>query len=183
MTAVGGGTAGGNTEGDMAGEGLIHVQRTFWRMPARRSAAGSRRSAVRLCKPKKPRRPETQVQRRVRIRREVRPRIVAWLREVRRVQARLTHTGNLYADPRRAGGRSLAGDCYVEAALAGDPRILLDTIVESICQLQVVGREMEAAVEPEPTGALPGTPEKVEEMRKRQERFLALHTDRDARRN
>ncbi len=166
----------------MAGEGLIHVQRTFWRMPARRAAAGSRRPAVRLCRKKKQKHPETRGAKRVRIRSEVRPRIVAWLREVRRVQARLTHTGNLYADPRRAGGRSLAGDCYVEAALAGDPRILLDTIVESICQLQGVGREIEAAVEPVATAALPGTPEKVAEMARRQERFQALHTDRDARR-
>ena len=166
----------------MAGEGVMHTQRTFWRMPARTPAAGSRRPAVRLCAAKKPRKPEAKVQKRVRIRQEVRREVVAWLRRVRRVQARLTHTGNLYADPRRAGGRSLAGDCYVEAALAGDPRILLDTIVESICELQGVGREIEVVVEPAATTALPGTAEKVEEMRRRQERFQALHTDRDARR-
>ena len=167
----------------MAGEGGMHTQRTFWRMPARTPAAGSRRPAVRLCAAKKPRKPEAKVQKRVRIRQEVRREVVAWLRRVRRVQARLTHTGNLYADPRRAGGRSLAGDCYVEAALAGDPRILLDTIVESICELQGVGREIEVVVEPAATTALPGTAEKVEEMRRRQERFQALHTDRDARRS
>jgi hypothetical protein len=46
-----------------------------------------------------------------------------------------------------------------------------------------VGREIEVVVQPAATTALPGTPEKVEEMRKRQERFQALHTDRDARRN
>jgi len=168
----------------MAGEGVIHVQRTFWRLPARSPAAGSRRPAVRLCRPKaKRRKPEAKVQKRVRIRQEVRPGIVAWLRRLRRVQARLTHTGNLYADPRRAGGRSLAGDCYVEAALAGDPRILLDTIVESICELQGVGREVESTVQPTATTALPGTPEKVEEMRRRQERFQALHCDWDAKRS
>ena len=168
----------------MAGQGVIHVQRTFWRMPARTPAAGSRWPAVRLCRPKAKRsKPEAKVQKRVRIRQEVRREVVAWLRRVRRVQARLTHTGNLYADPRRAGGRSLAGDCYVEAALAGDPRILLDTIVESICELQGVGREIEVVVEPAATTALPGTPEKVEEMRKRQERFQALHCDRDAKRS
>jgi len=168
----------------MAAEGVIHVQRTFWRLPARSPAAGSRRPAVRLCKPKaKRRKPEARGQKRVRIRQEVRPGIVAWLRRLRRVQARLTHTGNLYADPRRAGGRSLAGDCYVEAALAGDPRILLDTIVESICELQGVGREIEVVVQPAATTALPGTAEKVEEMRRRQERFQALHTDKDAKRN
>ena len=166
----------------MAGQGVIHVQRTFRFMPARTPAAGSRRPAVRLCAAKKQKHPEAKVQKRVRIRQEVRPRVVAWLRRLRRVQARLTHTGNLYADPRRAGGRSLAGDCYVEAALAGDPRILLDTIVESICELQGVGREIEVVVEPAATTALPGTAEKVEEMRRRQERFQALHTDRDARR-
>lgn len=168
----------------MAGQGVIHVQRTFWRMPARPLKAGSRRPAVRLCKPKaKKRKPETKGQKRVRIRQEVRPRVVVWLRRLRRVQARLTHTGNLYADPRRAGGRSLAGDCYVEAALAGDPRILLDAIVESICELQGVGREIEVVVQPAATKALPGTAEKVEEMRKRQERFQALHNDKDARRS
>ena len=167
----------------MAGEGLIHVQRTFRFMPARSPAAGSLRPAVRLCKPKKQKHPEAKGQKRVRIRQEVRPQIVAWLKRLRRVQARLTHTGNLYADPRRAGGRSLAGDCYVEAALAGDPRILLDTIVESICELQGVGREVEAKVQPAATTALPGTPEKVEEMRRRQERFQALHCDWDAKRN
>jgi len=168
----------------MAGEGLIHTQRTFWRLPARTPAAGSRRPAVRLCKPKaKRRKPEAKVQKRVRIRQEVRPGIVAWLRRLRRVQARLTHTGNLYADPRRAGGRSLAGDCYVEAALAGDPRILLDTIVEVMSELQGVGREMWAVIEPKATTALPGTPEKVEEMRKRQEMFQALHSDWDAKRS
>jgi hypothetical protein len=167
----------------MAAEGVIHVQRTFRWMPARTPAAGSRRPAVRLCAAKKQRHPEAKGAKRVRIRQEVRPGIVAWLRRLRRVQARLTHTGNLYADPRRAGGRSLAGDCYVEAALAGDPRILLDTIVESICELQGVGREIEVVVQPSATTALPGTAEKVEEMRKRQERFQALHCDWDAKRS
>ena len=168
----------------MAGQGVIHVQRTFRFMPVRKPAAGSRRPAVRLCRPKKVRtKPESRGQKRVRIRSEVRPEIVAWLRRLRRVQARLTHTGNVIADPRRAGGRSLAGNCYVEAALAGDPRILLDAIVESICELQGVGREIEVVVEPAATTALPGTPEKVEEMRKRQERFQALHCDRDAKRS
>ena len=167
----------------MAGEGLIHVQRTFRFMPARKPAAGSRRPSVRLCKPKKQRNPETRGAKRVRIRKEVRPRMAAWLRRIRKnVLARLAHTGNMYADPRRAGGRSLAGDCYVEAALAGDPRILLDTIVESICELQGVGREVESTVQPKATTALPGTPEKVEEMRRRQERFQALHCDWDAKR-
>lgn len=166
----------------MTGEGLVHVQRTFRFMPARKPAAGSRRPAVRLCRPKPVKIPESRGQKRVRIRAEVRPQIVAWLKRLRRVQARLTHTGNLYADPRRAGGRSLAGDCYVEAALAGDPRILLDTIVESICELQGVGREVEATVQPTATTALPGTREKVDEMRRRQERFQALHCDWDAKR-
>jgi hypothetical protein len=169
----------------MAGEGVIHVQRTFWRMPARTPAAGSRRPAVRLCRPKAKRsKPEAKVQKRVRIRSEVKPRMAEWLRRIRKkVLARLTHTGNMYADPRRAGGRSLAGDCYVEAALAGDPRILLDTIVESISELQGVGREMWAVIEPSATTALPGTAEKVEEMRKRQEMFQALHSDWDAKRS
>ncbi len=167
----------------MAGEGVIHVQRTFWRLPARTPAAGSRRPAVRLCAAKKQRKPETRGAKRVRIRSEVKPRMADWLRRIRKkVLARLTHTGNMYADPRRAGGRSLAGDCYVEAALAGDPRILLDTIVEVMSELQGVGREMWAVIEPKATTALPGTPEKVEEMRRRQERFQALHCDWDAKR-
>jgi hypothetical protein len=168
----------------MAGEGVIHVQRTFRWMPARSPAAGSRRPAVRLCRPKaKRRKPEAKVQKRVRIRQEVRPRVAEWIRRARREQARLTHVLNVYASPIKAGGRSLAGDSYVEAAMAGDPRILLDVIVEIICQFQGIGREIEVVVQPAATTALPGTPEKVEEMRKRQERFQALHTDRDARRN
>jgi len=168
----------------MAAEGVIHVPRTFWRLPARTPAAGSRRPAVRLCKPKaKRRKPEARGQKRVRIRQEVRPRVAEWIRRARREQARLTHVLNVYASPIRAGGRSLAGDSYVEAAMAGDPRILLDVIVEIICQFQGIGREIEVVVQPAATTALPGTPEKVEEMRKRQERFQALHTDRDSRRN
>jgi hypothetical protein len=168
----------------MAGEGVIHVQRTFRWMPARTPAAGSRRPAVRLCKPKaKRRKPEAKVQKRVRIRQEVRPRVAEWIRRARREQARLTHVLNVYASPIKAGGRSLAGDSYVEAAMAGDPRILLDVIVEIICQFQGIGREIEVVVQPSATTALPGTPEKVEEMRRRQERFQALHCDWDAKRS
>jgi len=168
----------------MAAEGVIHVQRTFWRMPARTPAAGSRRPAVRLCRPKAKRsKPEAKVQKRVRIRQEVRPRVAEWIRRARREQARLTHVLNVYASPIKAGGRSLAGDSYVEAAMAGDPRILLDVIVEIICQFQGIGREIEVVVQPAATTALPGTAEKVEEMRKRQERFQALHTDKDAKRS
>lgn len=171
------------TGGRMAGEGVIHVQRTFWRMPARRHAPGTRRNCVRLRRDRKQRKPEASGQRRVRIHRIVRPRVAAWVREARRAQARLSHTLNVYANPVQAGGRSLAGDVYVEAAMRGDPRILLDTLVEIICCLQGIGREIEQAVEPAPTTALPGTAEKVEEMRKRQELFKALHSDRDARRH
>jgi len=167
----------------MAAEGVIHVQRTFWRLPARTPAAGSRRPAVRLCAAKKQKHPETKCAKRVRIRQEVRPRVAEWIRRARREQARLTHVLNVYASPIKAGGRSLAGDSYFEAAMAGDPRILLDVIVEIICQFQGIGREIEVVVQPTATTALPGTPEKVEEMRKRQERFQALHTDRDSRRN
>jgi len=89
---------------------------------------------------------------------------------------------NVYASPAMAGGRSLAGNAYVEAAMAGDPRILLDVVVEIICQLQGIGREIEVVVQPAATDFLPGTPEKVEEMRRRQERFQALHADKDKRR-
>ena len=168
----------------MAAEGVIHVPRTFWRLPARTPAAGSRRPAVRLCKPKaKRRKPEARGQKRVRIRQEVRPRVAEWIRRARREQARLTHVLNVYASPIKAGGRSLAGDSYVEAAMAGDPRILLDVIVEIICQFQGIGREIEVVVQPKATTALPGTAEKVEEMRKRQERFQALHCDWDAKRS
>jgi hypothetical protein len=167
----------------MAGEGVIHVQRTFWRMPARAAAAGTRRPAVRLCRAKPMRKkPETKSQRRVRIHQTVRPRVAEWIRRARRQQARLTHVLNVYASPAMAGGRSLAGNAYVEAAMAGDPRILLDVVVEIICQLQGIGREIELVVQPAATTALPGTPEKVEEMRRRQERFQALHSDKDKRR-
>ena len=119
----------------------------------------------------------------MRIHQIVRPRIAAWIRRARKEQARLTHTLNVYANPEQAGGRSLAGNHYVEAAMSGDPRILLDTLVEIICQLQGIGREIEVVVEPTPTTALPGTLEKVEEMRRRQERFQALHSEKDQRRN
>jgi hypothetical protein len=167
----------------MAGQGVIHVQRTFRFMPARTPAAGSRRPAVRLCRPKKARKPEATGQKRVRIHQMVRPHIVRWVKEVRRVQAMGTHTTNVYANPVQAGGRSLAGDSYVEAALKGDPRILLDFIVYAMCEYARVEKEIKAVIEPAATTALPGTPEKVEEMRKRQERFQALHTDKDARRS
>ena len=167
----------------MAGEGVLYQQRTFWRMPARAAAAGTRRPAVRLCRAKPVRsHPEAKAQRRVRIHQTVRPRVAEWIRRARREQARLTHVLNVYASPGKAGGRSLAGNAYVEAAMAGDPRILLDVVVEIICQLQGIGREIEVVVEPAATAALPGTPEKVEEMRKRQERFQALHSDKDKRR-
>jgi hypothetical protein len=152
-------------------------------MPARTPAAGSRRPAVRLCAAKKQRHPETKGAKRVRIRQEVRPRVAEWIRRARREQARLTHVLNVYASPIKAGGRSLAGDSYVEAAMAGDPRILLDVIVEIICQFQGIGREIEVVVQPSATTALPGTAEKVEEMRRRQERFQALHCDWDAKRS
>jgi hypothetical protein len=168
----------------MAAEGVIHVQRTFWRLPARSAAPGTRKAAVRLCRVKRVKvKPETKGQRRVRIHQAVRPRVAEWIRRARREQARLTHVLNVYASPVKAGGRSLAGDSYVEAAMAGDPRILLDVIVEIICQFQGIGREIEVVVQPAATTAFPGTPEKVEEMRKRQERFQALHTDRDAKRS
>jgi hypothetical protein len=38
-------------------------------------------------------------------------------------------------------------------------------------------------MEPPATTALPGTVEKVQEMARRQERFLALHSDKDAKRS
>jgi hypothetical protein len=167
----------------MAGQGVLYQQRTFWRMPARAAAAGTRRPAVRLCRAKPLRKkPETKGQRRVRIHQTVRPRVAEWIRRARREQARLTHVLNVYAAPAMAGGRSLAGNAYVEAAMAGDPRILLDVVVEIICQLQGIGREIELVVQPAATDFLPGTPEKVEEMRRRQERFQALHADKDKRR-
>ena len=167
----------------MIGEGLIHVQRTFRFMPARKPAAGSRRPSVRLCRPKKARtKPESRGQKRVRIHQMVRPDIVRWVKQVRRVQAMGTHTTDVYANPVQAGGRSLAGDSYVEAALKGDPRILLDFLVYAMCEYARVEKEIKAVIEPAATTALPGTAEKVEEMRRRQEMFQALHTDRDARR-
>ena len=167
----------------MAGEGLIHVQRTFWRLPARRAAAGSRRPAVRLCRKKKARKPETKGQKRVRIHQMVRPHIVRWVREVRRVQAMGKHTADVYANPMQAGGRSKNGDDYVEAALKGDPRILLDFIVYAMCEYARVEGEIRKSMEPPATTALPGTVEKVQEMARRQERFLALHSDKDAKRS
>lgn len=168
----------------MAGEGLVHVQRTFWRVPARSHAAGSRRPGVRLCKPKKVvKKPETRGQRRVRVHQIVRPQVARWLREVRQILGPMTHCVNVYANPTSAGGMSLVGDAYVEAALAGDPRILLDAIVEVVCRLQGIGRQIEVVIEPKATAALPGTREKIEEMRRRHERFKALHTDGDSRRD
>jgi hypothetical protein len=168
----------------MAGEGVIHVQRTFWRLPARTPAAGSRRPAVRLCKPKAKRsKPEAKVQKRVRIHQMVRPQIVRWVREARRVQAMGKHTTDVYANPMQAGGRSKHGNDYVEAALKGDPRILLDFVVYAICEYTRLEAEMRKSMEPPATTALPGTAEKVEEMRKRQEMFQALHSDWDAKRS
>jgi len=167
----------------MAGQGVIHVQRTFWRMPARAAAAGTRRPAVRLCRVKpKLRKPEAGGQKRVRIRRDLAPHVAKWLRMGRTQQALLTHALNMMADPEKAGGSSLAGDCYVEAAMAGDPRIILDVMVSLVFGCGAIADEIRAFIDPKPTAAMPGTPEKVEEMRRRQERFQALHSDKDKRR-
>jgi hypothetical protein len=165
----------------MAGESLVIRQRTFWRLDARRAAAGVRR--VRACPTGRRKRvvpPATAS--RVRISRSVRPRIAVVLREARVIQARLTSALNVYARPEKAGGASLAGDVYAAGAAAGDPRILADALADVADGVARLRTELEAITKPRPTRALPGTSEKLEVMRTRFERFESLHSDNDARR-
>ena len=105
------------------------------------------------------------------------------LREARRVQARLKAALDIYAQPEKAGGASLAGDVYAEGASRGDPRILADALADVADGVARLRTELERMTEPVPTRCLPGTPEKVELMRRRFERFESLHSERDARRN
>lgn len=130
---------------------------------------------VQLCPAKKRGMPQKHV---------VAPAIMDWLNRMSPATAMLKHTRDLYLSPRRAGGwKSDSGDNYVEAARAGDPRILLDAIVWVTCQLETIRVEIEQVVEPPATAALPGSSEKIDEMRVRQERFLSLHSKDDAQRS
>ena len=163
----------------MAGESLVIRQKTFWRMAARPAAAGTRR--VRACSADRDR--VTRVGRaRVRIRPHVRPEVRAVIREARAAHARITHVLRVYAEPDRAGGASLVGEAYAEAAARGDLRILRDAIVDAVTVYERIARRIDAVVMPPTTRALPGTSEKVEEMRRRHERDMDLHNDEDARR-
>lgn len=100
------------------------------------------------------------------------------IRESRRFQALLTHTLNCYARPEKAGGASLAGDLYAEAAARGDLRMLRDVLVLA----HEIERRIDTVITPTPTRALPGTREKVEVMAERHKRLMDLHHDKDARR-
>lgn len=163
----------------MAGESLVIRQKTFWRLAARPAPAGARR--VRACPAD--RHEVTQVGRaRVRIRPHVRPEVAAVIREARAAHARITHVLRVYAQPDRAGGASLVGEAYAAAAARGDLRILRDAIVDAVQIYERIAGRIDAVVMPPPTRAMPGTSEKVEEMRRRHERDMDLHNDNDARR-
>ena len=104
------------------------------------------------------------------------------IREARSAHARITHVLRVYADPARAGGASLVGEAYAAAASRGDLRILRDAIVDVVEIYERIAGRIDAVVMPPATRALPGTSEKVEEMRRRHERDMDLHNDKDARR-
>lgn len=120
---------------------------------------------------------------RVRISRSVRPRIIPLLRVAKKVLGECRLACDLYSQPEKCGGASLAGDVYADGAASGDPRILADAITRAVSELGEVAAKLERITEPSPTVALPGTSEKVAVMAQRFERFESLHSARDARRN
>ena len=105
------------------------------------------------------------------------------IRETKAVHARVTHVLNVYAQPGRAGGTSLAGDSYAEGAARGDLRILRDALTDFVDAYIAIRARIDQTVEPPPTRALPGTAEKVEVMRQRHESDRDIHSNKDARRD
>lgn len=160
----------------MAGESLVVKQRTFWRMASRRPPAADR--VVRSCSSQRWRRGGNVRRARVRIHPSVRPEVAAVIREARAIQARLTHVLDCYARPHQAGGASLNGEKYAEAAAAGDLRPLRDVLVDG----GAMAERITEVIQPDPTTALPGTAEKVEIMAKRHEERQDIHSNKDARR-
>jgi hypothetical protein len=98
-----------------------------------------------------------------------------WLRRTARVHAHLCAIVRLYGNPERAGGQSLQGNAYAARAASGDRTLLHEALTLSIDELieirELVEKAMAAAT---PTAAVPGTKDKVEEMRLRVERGDAL---------
>lgn len=161
----------------MAGESLVIRQKTLFRLSARPAPSGVR--AARPCASDRRTTRSVVTPARVRIQRSVRPEVAKVIRESRRFQALLTHTLNCYARPEKAGGASLAGDLYAQAAARGDLRMLRDVLVLA----HEIERRIDSVITPSPTRALPGTPEKVEVMAERHKRLMDLHHERDARRD
>ena len=98
-----------------------------------------------------------------------------WLRRTARVHAHLCAIVRLYGNPERAGGQSLQGNAYAARAASGDRTLLHEALTLSIDELieirELVEKAMAAAT---PTAAVPGTKDKVEEMRLRVERGDSL---------
>ncbi len=86
----------------------------------------------------------------------------------------------LYGAPEKAGGQSLQGDTYVARAASGDRTLLYESLTVALDEIGRIRDEVDAQMaSAPPTPAAPGTPEKVEEMRRRMERGDALFIDGD----
>lgn len=86
----------------------------------------------------------------------------------------------LYGAPEKAGGRSLAGDTYAARAAAGDRTLLYESLTVALDEIGRIRDEVDSQMSSAPpTPAAPGTPAKVEEMRRRAERGDSLFIDGD----
>ena len=103
-----------------------------------------------------------------------------WLHRVARCHAHLCAIVRLYGDPSKAGGQSNAGETYQARAARGDRTLLYDALTVTIDELIEVRDEIGVTMDAsEPTTAVPGTPDKVEEMCRRAERGESLFVDGD----
>ena len=86
----------------------------------------------------------------------------------------------LYGAPEKAGGQSLQGDTYAARAASGDRTLLYESLTVALDEIGRIRDEVDAQMaSATPTPAAPGTPAKVEEMRRRMERGDALFIDGD----
>jgi hypothetical protein len=107
--------------------------------------------------------------------------LTGWLHRIARCHAHLCAIVRLYGDPDRAA-RNANNTIYHARAAAGDPSILHDAICVTIDEMvevrDQIQQHMDAAAAP--TSAAPGTPDKVEELRRRAERGESLFVAGDA---
>ena len=117
--------------------------------------------------------------RRTRFEANLEPKIRGWLIRATRLHAHLCSVVRVYARPGRV---SRTGDSYASRAARGDQTLLFDCMRlvadEGHAIADEILAEMDAA---KPTAALPGTKDKVEEMRRRALRGESLFSPRDKR--